>query len=407
VSRRGRIGGLAGVGLAVLALAAFWARDALTGEPIDWVAVERGDLVLDVEVTGTLEAADTVLLGPPQLRETWQFKIAYMAPEGEVIPEGERVLAFDASELEQRLQQEVAERDAARKRVEKVEKELGIQREESRLALAEAEARLRKARLKAERPEVAVSFREQEQVRLELELCEKEVAYLERRLRSAERSAASQLAALGDQLAQAEQQVRETQAGIESMELRAARAGTVVYVRSWRDEKKKVGDACWRGEDVIELPDLSRMKGMGQVHEADAGKLARGQPTTLRLDAHPDVEFEGRVAEIWSTVQRESWRSPLKVVRLEIELDETDTRRMRPGMRFRGRVETERVPEALLVPSQAVFLEDEGPVVYRRAWHGAERVPVRLGRRNATRVEVVAGLDEGDRVAPVHPERRT
>jgi multidrug efflux pump subunit AcrA (membrane-fusion protein) len=405
MSRRTRLRLLAGAGLVVALLAGLRGVAALTGEPADWIAVERGDLVIDVEVSGTLEAVDTVLLGPPPLRNSWQFKISYLAPEGEVVEAGSRVLGFDASELQQRLLEAVAERDGARKRVEKVEKELGIEREETRLALAEASARLRKARLKAERPEIVVSIREQEQVRLELELAEKEVAYLEHNLETAERSAAAQLAALTDQLAQAEQTVSATREDIERLELRAPRPGTVLYVRSWRDEKKKVGDACWRGEDVIELPDLSAMKGMGQVHEADAGRLARGQRTTLRLDAHPDVEFAGRVGEIWSTVQRQSWRNPLKVVRLEIVLDETDTTRMRPGMRFRGRIETERIAGALLLPAEAVFLEQDGPVVYRRSWRGTARVPVRLGRRNASRVEVLEGLSEGDRVSAVAPEQ--
>jgi multidrug efflux pump subunit AcrA (membrane-fusion protein) len=141
------------------------------------------------------------------------------------------------------------------------------------------------------------------------------------------------------------------------------------------------------------------MKAMGMVHEADAGRVAEGQRVTLRLDAHPDVEFTGRVASIWRTVQRETWRSPKKVARLEIALDETDTRRMRPGMRYRGTVEVDRVPDALLVDADAVFLEPEGPVVYRRTLVGHEAVPVELGRRNPRRVEVLRGLREGDAVS--------
>jgi len=98
-------------------------------------------------------------------------------------------------------------------------------------------------------------------------------------------------------------------------------------------------------------------------------------------------------------VQRESWRSEQKVVRLEIELDETDTRKMRPGMRFRGDVEIDRAEQALLVDADAVFLEPEGPIVYRRTVWGHEAVPVELGRRNEKRVEVLDGLSEGDAIS--------
>ncbi len=86
-------------------------------------------------------------------------------------------------------------------------------------------------------------------------------------------------------------------------------------------------------------------------------------------------------------------------MRLEIELDETDTRRMRPGMRLRGKVEIDRVPDALLVDAEAVFLGPEGPVVYRRSLTGHDVVPVELGERSETRVEVLRGLKEGDAVS--------
>jgi multidrug efflux pump subunit AcrA (membrane-fusion protein) len=105
------------------------------------------------------------------------------------------------------------------------------------------------------------------------------------------------------------------------------------------------------------------------------------------------------LALIWRTVQRETWRSPKRVVRLEVELDETDRRRMRPGMRFRGSIEVERVDGALLVDADSVFLKAEGPVVYRRTLLGHEVVPVELGRRNEIYVEVLEGLREGDAVS--------
>ena len=80
-------------------------------------------------------------------------------------------------------------------------------------------------------------------------------------------------------------------------------------------------------------------------------------------------------------------------------LNESDPRRMRPGMRFRGSVEIERVAGVLVVPAHAVFLTPRGPVVFRRTLFGHEKVPVKLGRRNDDVVQVVEGLEAGDRIA--------
>jgi len=388
-------------------LGARWLFSVAAGPQTQWLEVVRDDLVLGVDVEGKLQAVETTLVGPPQIRETWQFKIASMAPEGEEVEKGARVVSFDTSELQQQLQEAMAERDAARKRVEQREQEQAVQRRTDELALATARADEGKARLKAEVPDEMQAAAELAQIRLDLELAGKRVAHLESRLESSRLSMEATLGALRAQSSQAEQRVEQIQQAMAQMTRLAPTDGTVIYVTNWREEKKRVGDSCWRGESVIELPDLELMKAMGQVHEADAGKVVEGQRVTFRLDAHPDVEFSGKVSSIWKTVQRESWRIPLKVVRLEVDLDETDTVRMRPGMRLRGRIETERVENALVVDAEAVFLKPQGPVVYRKTLFGFEPVPVELGRRNQERVEVVSGLQEGDSIAAVDLEERS
>jgi len=398
MSRRARLRLAALVGVAVLA-AAVWALRAGDREQGGWVEVRRGDLVVNVEVSGTLRAVEFSQLGPPQIRDHWNFKISQMAPEGEHIEAGELALAFDSSELTQLLRTQMAERDSAQKEIEKTGKELELEQRNDRLRLEEARARCRKARLEVEVPEEILEGNDLAKARLDLELAEREIAYLERRLEAAERASRAALAALQATRDTADQKVRELKDAIEAMSVRAPRAGTVIYVTDWRDDKKKVGDSCWRGEEVIELPDLSRMMAKGEVDEADAGRVAEGQRVRLTLDAHPDVHFAGRVESIWRTVQRQSWRTPQKVVRMDISLDETDVRRMRPGMRFRGEVEVERAEAVLTVPLETVFTTSEGPVVWRETLLGAQRVVVRLGRRNATHVEVLDGLSEGDRVS--------
>jgi multidrug efflux pump subunit AcrA (membrane-fusion protein) len=183
------------------------------------------------------------------------------------------------------------------------------------------------------------------------------------------------------------------------MSVKAPRAGTVVYATSWRDEKKKVGDSAWRGERILEIPDLAAMKGEGEVDESDAGKIAVGQKVRFRLEAHPDTEFTGKIASILSTVQRQSFRNPVKVVKLVVALDSTDARKMRPGMRFRGVIETGRIADAVLVPADAVFPTDAGPIAFRKTLTGFGRRILTLGARNEASVEVKTGLEPGDRIA--------
>jgi len=188
---------------------------------------------------------------------------------------------------------------------------------------------------------------------------------------------------------------------IEKMNIRAPQDGIVVYRANWRDEKKKVGDSVWFGEVVLALPDLTEMKADGFVDEADGGPVREGQKVTLRLEARSDFDLAGKVARIARTVRQRSWRTPLKGYRVEIALEKTDSTFMRPAMRFRGEVETGRIPKVLLVPRDVVFLRDSGPVVWARRAFGWNEVAVKLGRSNAREIEVVSGVGEGDLVSPV------
>jgi HlyD family secretion protein len=363
--------------------------------------VERGDLVVGVDVTGTLRAVESSVLGPPQIRDVWQFKIAMMADEGTEVKAGEPILAFDPSELQQRLQTKLADLDSARTEVEKKRIDIAVTIANDTLALAEVEARLRKAHLVADQPSELHSNIEVEKARLDLELAELEVGLVRRRIDATRRAGEEELKVIEANLAQVESEVQQIRDGIDRMQRTAPRDGIVIHITDWRNEKKRVGDSCWVAESVVEIPDLSLMEADGEVEEAQAGKVREGQAVDIRLDAHPDREYRGTVKTISRAVQEKSWRNPVKVVHLTLSLDETDPERMRPGMRFRGTIEIERHPDVALIPVGAVFRDDGATVVLRRHLGGWRRVAVELGDRNADQVEVLDGLEPGDLVSTV------
>ncbi len=393
--------------VAVIVLSVGWwlAAAFASGSDVSWAVARIDDLVIGVDVEGTLASRDSSQLTPPQVEGVYDFTIRFMAPEGTEAELGAPVLAFDTSELDQRLLQLQAEAEGAGKNIEKLDADTKQQLMTLALQHAEAEATLSKARLKNDVPDDLRSANQAEIDQLDVEVAEVQVVSLQGQLAAAETAAAAQRQALEAQRDRAVRLVSETETAIESLTVKSPRAGTVIYSTNWRGEKKKVGDSTWRHERVIEVPNLELMMARGELDEADAGRVQQGQSVTLRLDAHPDLQYDARIESIAMTVQRKrASRSPLKVVRLDLALDETDTERMRPGMRFRGTVEAERIVEVLVIPAHAVFPSDDGPVVYRQTMFGHERVRVELGARNAFAVQVLNGLEAGDQVAETRPE---
>jgi multidrug resistance efflux pump len=400
--RRRRITRFAASGVALIALVVgvwlFAGRASASGKAA-WTEVRHDDLVVGVPVAGTLSSVQAVRIGPPQITEIWDYKIAFMAPEGASVRAGQPVLGFDTSELERQLLDKRAERDSAQKEMEKKQTDLEVQRRDRELELAEAEARERKASLKVDVPAELVASKELAKSREELALARREVAYLKGRLQLEKAQGSTEVDALARKRDRAAVRVTDMETAVGRMMVPAPRAGTVVYVSTDDGEKKKVGDSCWRGQSVLEIPDLRAMEGEGDIDEADSGRVAAGQKVTFRLDAHPDDVFTGRVRAIGGAVQSRSEANPLKVVRLEIDLDQTDPQRMRPGMRLVGTVEIQRVPKALVAPLEAVFNRAGGPVIYRKTGWGSEAVHPVLGARNERQVEIRSGLKAGDRVS--------
>ncbi len=368
------------------------------GQVARWATVERGVLIVDVDVSGTLRAVDSSAISPPGLPGVWNYKIAMMAPEGEEVSEGQPILAFDTTDLDRRLEAKTSERDSADKQLEMKRSAAQVAAHDARLALAEAQAERRKAELKAEAPPGLTAVIELDKARLDLELAAAKVAHLQRKGESSQRSQSAEIERWRSQRDRAEGRVTEITASIAQMTVSSPRAGTVIYDTNWQGEKKKVGDTTWRGDTVMQVASLAQMEAEGEVDEVDVSRVAVGQAVSLRLDAQADLELRGSIREISRTVQRQSPDNPLKVARLKIALEPREGARLRPGMRFRGNVETARIEGVLLVPLDAIVATPEGPVAHRRTRGGFEAVPVILGRRNAERVEVTEGLEEGDEI---------
>ncbi|MEM9554739.1 MAG: efflux RND transporter periplasmic adaptor subunit [Acidobacteriota bacterium] len=369
-----------------------------------WLRVERRDLVSTVEVEGELEAVESLAVGPPQVQRLWNFKISFLATEGSRVEAGEPVVGFDATELRRRLQKETTDRDTARKELEKREVDAERNRRDLELRRAEAQAKLRRALFALEVPEEVVSRAELEKERIDRDLAQYEIDYLEKALRRLDEQIRLDLASLRARADRAASAVAELEASIESMRVKAPRAGTVVLLEVSDGKKFSVGDSIWKGGKVVEIPDLGHMRAVGTIAEATLGRVDVGDEATLRLDAFPDRTFHAEVSAIVQAVQRKSAESEVKVARVRLELGETDEALMRPGMRFRGAIETERKNDALTVPAEAIYTDPEGAWVLTRGLFGNRRVRPKLGQRDDKVFEVLDGLTEGDRVLARHTE---
>lgn len=370
---------------------------------LQFVDVKRDDLVIGVDVEGELAATDSTDIHPPQIPDVWDFKIAMMANEGDNVKAGQPVVGFDPSNLMRDLENMRNEADAAQKKLDKKRDDVALTRRDDELKILEAESALKKAKLRAEGSSDLIATAELQQLKLDAENAQLVLDGAKFKAAQTKASDDREVAQLTEKAAYAKHRVETLMKSLGEMEIKAPRDGTVVVPTFWNGEKKKVGDGAYRGETVAMVVSLAKMRGKGTIDEVDLARVATKQSVRLRLDAQPDVELRGTVSDIEKTVGPHSQQDPSKVAKLAIELAPTQVP-LRPGMRFRGQVETELLPKVVQVPTEAVFVRADGPVAFRDTGHGTERVKIVLGKRSKTMIEVTSGLSPGDRVSRIDPE---
>lgn len=384
-------------------LAGFSCTDGATADI--WVFTAKRDWTLGVDVTGELKASFSDTIGPPQLAEGGQYKIARMVAEGTKVKKGDEVVGFDTSELEQRLLRRKNNHDLSVAEIERRRSDAAIRQRDDQLAIAENQGAVRKAALKAAGSQDLYSSLELKTARLDHELAVLRLKYRQQKSDAADRQDRDDLRALRGKRDRAQARLQQIEGFIQRLSVPAPRDATVIYLANWQGQKKKIGDGVWRGENFLQTAATDKMLAAGQVAEAEVSRLALGQKITLRLEAHPDSEYLGTIQSISDLIGSPSAESKLRIAQLDIELNKTDPLSMRPGMRFTGRIETETIAGALLVPLNAVFVTDEGPVAYLRTADGFRKVSLQLGRTQRGQVRVLKGLSEGDQVSTIDLQR--
>lgn len=139
------------------------------------------------------------------------------------------------------------------------------------------------------------------------------------------------------------------------------------------------------------------------VNESYINRVTPGQDVTAVLDAYPDWQIPARVITIIPTADRQK-----ATVQVRIAFKALDPRILPDeGIKVSFLSEDDKsamtAQAATLVPKAAIRTEGETMVVYIIKGDLAERRAVRVGNADGDRVEVLAGLQPGDRVVVSPP----
>lgn len=362
------------------------------------VKVVKGPFFIKVHAIGRLKSTASIYIGCPSIRRMWRYTISSMAPEGKEVEPGEVILSFDTKELQEKYMLKNSELETEKKELEKIRLVEQEKKDTFILKLAEARMNKEKAKRKAMQPEEFIAMNEAKKLRMDLSLAALKEELSQSRVENQTVGMKTRLHTQKSKVKQLENRVKELQESIAKMKIKATKPGIVVYATNWRGRKKAVGDSCWMGENILELPDLSQMQVAAVIPEPQAGKVKRGLSVEIRLDSNPDRVFKGEVKSLGRIFRTKSHDQPAIVFDADITIEDPDPGMMRPGMAAGVDIIVSSKENVLQVPEPAIIYRENGLFVWKKGFMGKKKVPVIIGARSGGMVEVINGLKENDRL---------
>jgi len=375
-------------------------RRVPTGEEVPSTPVKQGEFLVIVRCRGELDARHSVAFYTPIVPN---LRIAWMAPGGEPVKQGEPIIRFDSSQAQQQLAQKEAALQSAQASLDQWVAQARITVEQDKSDLSDAQYAVETAKLDVtirtlkspidgQEADIAEKVAEQklkaEQAKVDLD-------------HAADQSKLASLTRLRDQ---AKADVDLAKSRIAQMEIKAPGSGLLTFQLNYQgsvgsDAKPyKVGDSVYSGMGLGEIPDVNTLELEGKIEEIDRGRIAVGQDVLVKLDALPELTLPAKLSQISPLAEVSlSEFPPTRSFQASAQILHSDPR-LRPSMNGGMDIVVNKIAHAISIPARALFTKAGEPVVYVRRGGSYHAVEVKVEARNPDEV-AISGVPAGTVVA--------
>jgi HlyD family secretion protein len=195
---------------------------------------------------------------------------------------------------------------------------------------------------------------------------------------------ATQLAQLRKTLARLNESTVTARASLDALTIRAPADGRLTALNV------EVGQSKAQGAVLGQVDSLDRFKISAQVDEFHLGRVALGQVALFTIDGH---DYNARIAKIYPQIANGTFR-------VDLHFGDSTPQGIHTGEAIDIKLKLGGAVRALTLPNGVFYQDTGGHWVFVVAASGryATRRDVRLGHRNPEYVEVIEGLEPGERV---------
>ncbi|MEA4903538.1 MAG: efflux RND transporter periplasmic adaptor subunit [Petrimonas sp.] len=365
--------------------------------------VAKGTLFLDLYEEGEIEAIKSINIVAPMI--SWRYgnlKITELVKDGQEVKAGDTLIVFDPSEVLKGIVEAESSLEIARAEFDKMKAQQQSELEELKAAyeVTRISHEISKIRFESAGYESEIKKKE---IRLNLDKADIALERAKEQIDNRIKIQKEEIKQKNLSIMQFQSRLDEARETLQKLSVVTPSSGIAILSKNWSSNNKfQIGDQCWSGFPIIQLPDLSSLKATVKINEVDVAKISKGLKVEIKPDAFSDSIFAGTVNSIANLAVNKDESSKIKVFPVEILLNESD-KNLLPGLTVSCRIIMDKVENVLFIPLDALFVEGDKNFVYKKKGAGYEKAEIETGISNTDYIVVVGGLKEGEEIALVNP----
>lgn len=374
-------------------------------EDIPTTSVVQGTFYMDVYESGEIEAINSVNVSSPNI--SWRYgnlKITQIVKDGSEVKVGDTLVVFDPSEVKKAVVEAESNLDITKAEMDKMkaQHQSDIEELNASLKVTRLSRDISKIRFESSGYEASVKKKE---IELNFEKADIALKRAEEQLQNRKKIQIEEIKQNQLSINQNKARLDEAHETLQKLYLTTPTPGIAIINRNWSTNNKfQVGDQCWSGFPLIQLPDLTSLKATVKINEVDISKISKDMRVEIKADAFSDKAFPGKVTAVANLAVNKDENSQIKVFPVEIRILKTD-KNLLPGLTVSCRIIVDQIDNILSLPIEAVYAEGDKNYVFKKIGKKFEKTEIETGRSNSDHIIIAKGLSKGDLVSLVNIEK--
>ncbi len=363
--------------------------------------VLEGKFRQTITESGELVAVSERAFTMPRFGRYWyNMKIIGLLDHGTAVQPGDSLIQFDPSDIKKFIIDRETQLENEKANLQKL-----LVNQDNRESDLLSSIKSEEASFNLKKLEMETSRFESERIRniKQLEFRQAKISFekVKRRIQLNRTIAENELKIQYIRLKQIEGEVKSAYDVLPQLTIRTPIPGIFQIANKRRSrELLRVGDEVSFGNNLGSVPDLTWMKANTTINETDRSKIEIGQKVKVRLDALPNVSFDGEISFI-SVLCRPYDDARRKVFDVEVKLLVSDER-LKPGMTVSCEFIAGEFGKVLYVPNTCLLKEGSQYFVFIGTPEAFEKLAVKVLARNNSHTALEGSISKGQMLVPVN-----